>query len=147
MEPGLTCAIHLSIIRRIVGLSPMRIANRSNKFVISLFVFAFTVVTLCPFAVEASVPSASATELTSADDTGAMQCHVSWCQANQTSAARQDSFQTTHDVLAHTLVAATFGSGALPYPRQIRTGFVRDDSPPTSAQHVPLYLLHVSLIR
>jgi len=125
----------------------MRIANRSDKFVTFFFVFAFTVVTLCPFAVEASVPAASATELTSADDMGAMQCHVSLCQANQISAARQDSFQTIHDVVAHTLVAAAFGSSALPDPRPVRAGFVRDHFPPTSAQRVPLYLLYASLIR
>lgn len=125
----------------------MEIPSRPSKRIVFFLAVFFTVATLCPFAGGDTLQVAVTPELTSGQAMDAMQCGASACQSAQIATARQDAFRAIHDVLAHSVAVAAFGSAVLPEPQQIRAEVVRDPADLQSLQRIPLYLLHVSLIR
>lgn len=125
----------------------MRDLSCTGRLGTSLLAFFLTVFTLCPFAVGAVSQATGALELTSGQDMGAMQCGTSVCQSGRISTARQDSFQTIQDVLAHPTTVAAFETVVQPDLQQVGAGHLENQSRLKSVSNVPLYIRHVSLIR
>lgn len=104
-------------------------------------------VTLCPAAIVGPTPAFGAVAITAGSDMGMMPCPISSCPSERLSATRHDVLQPIHDLLAQPAAGAVSGLVSGPEPQHTSARFLPDVAHPRSLQHIPLYLLHASLIR
>lgn len=108
---------------------------------------SFAITTLCPVAVMGPTPAFGALAITAGQGMGSMSCPASLCPSERVSTIRHDVLQAIHDQLAQSAAVAVPGMVIGPEPQRTSTRFLPDIAHPRSFQHIPLYLLHVSLIR
>lgn len=123
--------------------------RRASLLIRAFLMVSLVVATLCPMMVMVPTSAFGALEITVGPDMdmGTMPCPASLCPSEQLSTARHDILQTIRDQLAHAVAVIVPGTAVGTEPHLTRVRFVSDSSPPRSPQHIPLYLLHVSLIR
>lgn len=121
--------------------------RRASLLIRAFLMVSLVVATFCPMTVMGSTSAFGVLEIAAGQDMGAMACPVSLCPSEQLSTVRHDILQTIHDQLAHAVTVLIPGTAVGTEPHLTRARLVSDSSYPRFPQHIPLYLLHVSLIR